>query len=103
MAEYPKQIERALSDFCDEFGLLMSTTYRGEEVRSIDVVDDQACSYQIWIEQSETGWMVKLWDRDSRSAEFPTGSDDLLDTLRSSYCELEIWLAEAGHTRTWVV
>jgi hypothetical protein len=102
MTKFPEQVDRALGDFCEEFGLHLSTEYRDEEVRSIDVVDDQASSYQIWLEQSDSGWIVRLWNRKSRSAEFPTVSGELLGTLRSAYRELERWITEAGHTRKTV-
>jgi hypothetical protein len=68
----------------------------------MDVVDDQASSCQIWLEQTESGWIVTLWNRESRSADFPTGGDDLLDGLRSAYRELEGWMAKVGHSRNKV-
>jgi hypothetical protein len=61
-AMIPEILEAQLQQFCKRYGLIVSTKYRDSEVISIQIVDDQAATYQLWLENFGTEWTVKGWE-----------------------------------------
>jgi hypothetical protein len=45
---FSDMLELKLQQFCKRYGLTVSTQYRDSEVISIQIVDDQAATYQLW-------------------------------------------------------
>ncbi len=99
MSIYPPYLDSALIAFCEEYGLQLATKYKDSEVRSIDVVDDQGASYQIWIEGSEPDWVIKCWDKHERSDEIGVQERQISRGLRDAYQRIEIWISADGHSR----
>ena len=93
-------IDAELNSFAESNGLHVYARYRDSEVRSIEIVDDQAYSYQLWLEPTHVGWRVCVWDRASRRSEHLATSQDLRRGLDAAYRDVLDWICEQGHTRT---
>lgn len=88
------EIDIPLFTWASKQGLVVATDYRGEEVRSIQISDENGSRFQIWIEppddQKHTGFVVKAWDYKNRRLHLPIASpesivcalDDALFTVR---------------------
>lgn len=94
-------IDAILTEWAARHGLHVQTRYRDEEVRSVDVVDDQGARYQVWLVQRPDGDVeVNAWDhRDLRTCIKSTAAG-LPEALEAGYLQVLAWIGAARHTRT---
>ena len=104
------QIDPVLVPWAKTHGLFVATQFKGEEVRSIQIVDDAGDSYGLWIalpreDDSVTVAIAehKAPSRKARRQTFTTKIAELGETLESAYAVAESWIRERGHTRTPVL
>lgn len=98
-------VDKVLPSWLKRHGLHVMTEYRDDEVRSVDVVDDQGDLYQIWIETiSERGFRVSAALRKVPALRSPFSLDTeaagLPEALEDAYVLVASWIRDAGHTRT---
>ena len=98
----PDTLNLQLQDFCRKYGLIVSTQYRDSEVISVQIVDDQSTTYQLWLENSGVEWKVKGWDYKSRRTEHCEPLEKVNLALEKSYHDIMAWIAADQHTRTFV-
>jgi hypothetical protein len=103
------QIDPILYPWAKTHGLLVATQFKDSEVRSIQIVDDAADSYSLWINapQENGSISVGITENTSRKSKlrqhFITSLLDLDKTLEKAYAIAESWIREKGHTRTPVL
>jgi hypothetical protein len=105
------RIDPVLDAWAQKLGLHVYRKHQDEEVRAIQVVDDAGATYGVSIECAGDSYMIrcgwtagkkgnrqlieKRWERLSSTKEFS-------ENLEDAYSTIERWIAENGHTRTWV-
>jgi len=100
MSDFPAKLDDQLGFFCKKNGLHVSSRYQGEEMRSVELVDDQGAGYQIWLETLDGAWIVKAWDRKSFTFSCIVENEEFGLALENTYKEVMSWILSAGHTRT---
>ncbi len=88
-----KILDPTLERWRTKHGLHVHTTYRGEEVRSIDIVSPAGKRFQIWLDMpgSEGKIMVHVWDYQKRRREFDSDLSNLESQLERAYSEVKSW------------
>ncbi len=49
----PAILDKQCFNFCVKHGLNLSVQYQDQAIRAIQIVDDHATSYQMWVETSD--------------------------------------------------
>jgi len=96
----PDNLREQLQRFCSRHGLLLSDRYRDSEVISIQIIDDQATPYQLWLEHSNESWRAKAWDYKCNKTEHSESLENIHIALEKCYREILEWIESKGHTRT---
>ncbi|MCG8435171.1 MAG: hypothetical protein MJA83_14180 [Gammaproteobacteria bacterium] len=99
------EIDRTLNSFARSTGLQVKKIYKDEEIRSFDVIDDQATRYQIWLEIPENQQTISVcaWDLKKNRIEYTATKANLGEQLEAAYQAVEGWIKAKGHTRTPVL
>jgi len=104
------QIDPILYPWAKTHGLFVATQFKDEEVRSIQIVDDAADSYGLWISAPQENGLINIGiaENTSRKAKsrrqaFTSSLVDFGKTLEKAYAIAESWIQEKGHTRTPVL
>ncbi len=99
-----EEINEILTPWLKKYGLHVYIKYRGDKVRSIDVVDDAGDIYGLYIsplnDNSETIQVGIGSYRPKRHKTFDTFLPKLEETHDVAYAQIVQWIKEAGHTRT---
>jgi hypothetical protein len=102
-------VDKILPPWLKRHGLHVSTMYREEEVRIIDIVDDAGDRYSVAISEPDASEKVRVFvanftrKRKRKSCEFETNLSDLARVLEEAYSKIMEWLSQEGHTRTPVL
>jgi hypothetical protein len=73
--------------------------YQDDDVRSLELVDDDGCQYQIWLESGADGsWRVRAWDFRERHFSTAAQQQTLERELESALASILTWIREDGHT-----
>lgn len=96
-----EQLDPPLAAWAKRHGLHVSTLYKDSEVRSVAIVDDAGCEYQLWLTLlSENRVEVSAWNFGKRSVRRQCEASQLSEALESVYAAVEDWIRSDGHTRT---
>jgi hypothetical protein len=100
-----QDIDRVLLPWSKRHGLHVLTSYREDEVRYIDVVDDAGNRYEMSISPHEVPGLVRIsiWDRKRRSKGYRAEPPKLEEVLEKAYSAIMVWVQQAGNTRTPVL
>jgi hypothetical protein len=94
------EIDSQLEAWAKTASLAVCRQYKDEEVRSTDVVDDQGCRYQIWVERAELSeWSVKAWDFGLRQFSGNGPADEVGRRLVEALDCVLSWIRQDGHTK----
>ena len=94
-------VDEVLAIWARRHGLHVNTEYRDEEVRSVAIVDDAGCEYQLWLELLPPNQVkVAAWDYGDRQQARTCEPSELPDVLEAVYGSVEQWIRDDGHTRT---
>lgn len=88
-------IDSAIHDWSRKRSLHVYSTYRDDEVRSVDLVDGNGQKCQIWIDPPNSSGKVhvNVWDYKKRREDFECGIADLFDWLDTAYNTANKWMA----------
>jgi hypothetical protein len=96
-----EQVDPPLAAWAKRHGLHVSTRYKDSEVRSVAIVDDAGCEYQLWLSLLPRDRLeVAAWDFGKRRLRQQCGASQLPEVLESVYRVVEDWVRSDGHTRT---
>ena len=96
-----KDFDEVLAIWARRHGLYVSTENKDDEVRSIAIVDDAGCEYQLWLELLPPNRVkVTAWAYSDRRQTQMCEPSVLLDALESVYGSVQRWIRDDGHTRT---
>jgi hypothetical protein len=96
------EFDDTLSAWARRHGLHVSTEYKEEEVRSIAIVDDVGCEYQLWLSLLPPHRLrAAAWDFADRHTAQECEASALPD--ETVYATVEQWIRHDGHTRTPVL
>ena len=96
-----EDFDEMLETWARRHGLSVSTQYKDEEVRSVAIVDDDGCEYQLWLELLPPDRVkVTAWDYADRRQTQITEPSALPEALEYVYGSVEQWICDDGHTRT---
>jgi hypothetical protein len=87
-------VDEVLESWCSAHQLQVSTEYKGEPVRSIQIVGAKHSKIQIWVDPVSPAGIVSvhLWDYHSQRKEFSGPVDDLNTLLEEAYQLATKWL-----------
>lgn len=87
------RIDPILDRWAAANGLIVMTSYKEYEVRSIDLVDSQGARFQLWLDPpGETGRIgVHVWDYKKRRADYEVKLEDLADCLDEALQAASEW------------
>lgn len=109
------QIDLVLVPWVKTHGLIIGKEFKGEEVRTVAIVDDAGDSYVMWFDRPRNDGSVsivlaeqtvsgsRLPSGKQRVQTFTTTHTELGQTLESAYVLVESWIKKRGHTRTPVL
>jgi hypothetical protein len=88
-------IDPILIPWVSKKGLKLFTSFKDEEVRSTEVVDQRGNRYQIWVEPADSSgqYPVYAWDYKKRKSQFIGPLKDLEHNLEKAYSEVQMWIA----------
>ena len=86
-------IDDQLYLWASKYGVHIYTSYKDEDVRSIDIVDPLGIGFQIWLDPpaSDASTTVHVWDFKKRSKEFPAGKGALAEALEKARAQVCAW------------
>lgn len=86
-------VDPVLEQWAHHHGLRVCTSFKDEEVRSVEVVSPDARRFQIWLDPPGPGahTTVHAWDFGERRASFKAGPGDLDVQLERAYAEVRSW------------
>jgi len=98
-------LDPILEAWARRHGLFVSKSYKGDDVRSVLIVDDAGGEYQLWltIPDPKGQLTVTVAKAMLARADFETRIEDLSAALEEAYRRVETWISAAGHTRTPVL
>ena len=86
-------LDSILEGWAKKRGLHIYTTYKDEEVRSIDIVSPAGKRFQLWLDEpgrnGET--TVHIWDYRKRKKDFNAVLSNLESQLERAYSEVKGW------------
>ena len=93
-----ESIDANLDAWAREHQLAVQREYRGEEVRSFEIVDAQGCRYQIWIDPPLPGSPigVHVWDFGNRRLDATSERQELTSALTAALDKVRQWIGEAA-------
>lgn len=98
---FSSHVDSSLQELCDQHGLTLYTEYKGENVRSISLVDDAGCAYQIWLEESDSrDFDVCCWDFEEKRHREASSEEELAVALVNAYQQVLSWIESRGNTRS---
>lgn len=93
-----EEIDPTLARWCQSRKLLLQREYRGEPARSTELVDDQGCRYQLWVEKNGSDlWTAHAWDFGDRRGVWSAPSGDLASALDLALDQVMEWIGRDGH------
>jgi len=89
-----ESIDPAVTAWAAKYGLHLYTTYRDEEVRSVDLVGSDGRKCQVWIDAPDQSGHVQVhvWDYKKRRENYKTTTADLPRALEQAYATARKWL-----------
>ncbi len=94
-------LDDTLTSWATRHSLHVYTEYKGESVRSADIVDDSGKSYQIWLEITKNeNIKISCWDKKNKRKDIECSFPHLVRCLDDAYSTVEQWIKEDGKTRT---
>lgn len=101
-----EHIDKVLDDWLPKYGLTVYKEYKDEPVRAISVVDDTGDRSCIWL-TSDANNKIKVSAHDptqgkkGQSWQTTTDKNNLTETLDKAYMQIDKWIKDKGHKRTW--
>jgi hypothetical protein len=97
-----EDLDPILDPWAKAHGLMISTKYRDEEVRSACIVDDTGNVFSIGVWPDQDTVRIGVGDHQTKSHSFRTEStlNELAATLEETYARVDGWINESGSTRT---
>jgi hypothetical protein len=87
-----EEIDSVLEKWAQARLLHMYRLYQDEEVRSFDVVNENAERFQIWVDLPESNQIkVHIWDYKKKKKDFLASKDTLFRTLDAAYDLTTAW------------
>jgi hypothetical protein len=92
-----KSIDPIITVWATKHNLIIYTTYRDEEVRSVDLIGSNGHKCQLWIDTPESTGKVQIhvWDYKKRKHDYKVAIDDLPRCLEEAYETAMKWLNES--------
>jgi hypothetical protein len=89
-----ESIDPIITAWAARHTLHVYTTYRDEEVRSVDLVGSDGYKCQLWIEAPDQSGSAKvhIWDYKKRREDFRTTYADLDRRLEQAYATAMKWI-----------
>lgn len=90
-----ESIDPVIAAWATEHALHLYTTYRDEEVRSVDLVGSNGRKCQLWIDAPDQSGNVQVhvWDYKKRRENYTAMTGDLRRSLEQAYVTATKWLA----------
>lgn len=90
-----ESIERIISAWAIKHALHVYTTYRDEEVRSVELVSPNGRKCQLWVDAPDQSGniQVHVWDYKKRRIDRTSSAADLNSCLEQSYATAREWLS----------
>jgi hypothetical protein len=91
-------VDQALTEWLGSHPVHMSTEYKGEEVRSFDVVSPTGDKVQVWIDPLGSGDQVQVhvWDYRRRRQDLTGNIADVARLIDTAYETARQWLGESS-------
>jgi hypothetical protein len=88
-------IDPILLPWIKKNGLKLFTSFKDEEVRSTEVVDQKGNRFQIWVEPVDLGGQLSVyaWDFKKRKLQFKGSINELALNLDKAYSYVQQWIA----------
>ncbi len=77
------KVKDSFSEWANASGLMIQTEYKGEEVRSTDIFDENGCKWQLWlvpVNESDQ-CVIHYWNYKDISRHIKIDNSDLLEKL----------------------
>jgi len=88
-------IDGLLNDWADANRLQVSTDYRDEEVRSLDLVSRKGKRYQIWLDAPRNGRVgVHVWNYKERRVDLDIAQTELIAALDTVLSAAHQWMRD---------
>jgi hypothetical protein len=89
-----ESIDPIISVWATTHGLHLYTSYRDEEVRSVDLVGNNGHKCQLWIDAPDQSGNVQVhvWDYKKRLEVYKSTTSDLPRSLEQAYATATRWL-----------
>lgn len=86
-------LDQILEDWAKKHSLHLYTTYKDEEVRSIDIVSPSGKHFQLWLDDpgSNERTVIHVWDYRKRRSDFDADLSNLKTQLERAYSEIKSW------------
>lgn len=95
-----EELDTELFSWARDHHLSVATSYRDEEVRSIEIVDAAGNRAQIWLDPptatSPTSFAIHAWDFKRRHIDRSATPSTLIAALDELHAEVQRWLSEAS-------
>jgi hypothetical protein len=87
-------VDPVLQKWATRNGLHLYTEYKGESVRSADLIGKSGAKVQIWVQPGKTPntWEVHVWDYHKRRKDWQSGTADIDSKLTDAYRVAESWV-----------
>jgi hypothetical protein len=106
MMEYSK-IDPVISSWAKEYGLHVGTKYKGEDIRSITIVDDSGNTYGVWISEPDKDNRITVGaasrSNTNEKINLKVTVSELSTALVDVYNRVISWIESSGNTRTPVL
>ena len=89
-----ESMDALIGEWTRENGLHLATSYKDEEVRSVEVVGESGRGCQIWIDAPDSRHLVgvHVWDYKQRRRDFEVDKSLLLDALNQALTIARNWV-----------
>lgn len=86
-------LDSVILPWAREHGLHIHTDYKGEEVRSIEVVSNNGTRCQIWVDPptDPNAVVVHAWDFKRRHERFSASTSGIRESLDRAYAAVRSW------------
>lgn len=86
-------IDEPLKRWVADHRLQLSTAYRDEEVRSIEIVSPEGRRFQMWLDLPRAGCVgVHLWDYKKRRVDLEVPHNEVVKALDSLFTTAKEWM-----------
>ena len=88
-----KILDPILKRWAEKYELHIYTSFKDEEVRSIDIVSPTGTRFQLWLDEpgSSGKTTVHIWDYRKRRNDFNADLSNLESQLERAYSEVKNW------------